>query len=497
MPIFIDGNGAGRKFDGVGAVFSNGMTKLLMDYPIEQQRDILNLLFKENFGASLQHLKVEIGSDVNSSCGTEPSHMRSREDLNIHRGAGLWLAKLAKEINPALTLEALRWGTPAWILNDDDKYLYYVNFLKEAQKEFGITFDYLGCDQNEGAFCRNWVVQTLRPNLIRDGFGELKLVAADSNLGWRIAEDVLADQELKEALDVLNSHYVDNSSDAAVETEMTLWAGEHLASVRHSYVTGTVGMAKHILSMYPAGKMTMYEMHPALEANYPSTPFNYKGIIAASWPWSGHYEVTSGLWATAHFTQFIKPGWQYLDSACFSDHTGGYVTLKAPDNKNWSMILVNDSAACQSYDFAVSGGLMEGSLAYWKTTQTDFFVKQPDIVLDGGLFSIVVEPYSICSLTTTTGQQKGKSAFLNCGAQDMLLPYFDNFSAYEAGGQPVYMSDQGGAFEIAVDGDSKRKVLHQKITNSNKPIDWSTEAHRSLIRYWEAICGKIIVCRWI
>ena len=79
----IDGSVLGRKFEGIGGVTSNGMTKLLREYPENQRTDILNLLFTPKYGASFHQLKVEIGSDANGTCGTEPSHMRSETDFDI------------------------------------------------------------------------------------------------------------------------------------------------------------------------------------------------------------------------------------------------------------------------------------------------------------------------------------------------------------------------------------------------------------------------------
>ena len=65
------------------------MTKLLKEYPKEQREDILDLLFLPQYGAGMQVLKVEIGSDANGTCGTEPSHMRSDDDFDITRGGGI------------------------------------------------------------------------------------------------------------------------------------------------------------------------------------------------------------------------------------------------------------------------------------------------------------------------------------------------------------------------------------------------------------------------
>ena len=65
--ITVDGNGAGRVFDGVGALSGGGGTsRLLSDYPPAQENLILDYLFKPNVGANLQILKVEIGGDENT-----------------------------------------------------------------------------------------------------------------------------------------------------------------------------------------------------------------------------------------------------------------------------------------------------------------------------------------------------------------------------------------------------------------------------------------------
>jgi hypothetical protein len=43
----------------VGAQSTAGTARLLYDYPEAQRSEILDLLFKPNYGASFQHLKVE------------------------------------------------------------------------------------------------------------------------------------------------------------------------------------------------------------------------------------------------------------------------------------------------------------------------------------------------------------------------------------------------------------------------------------------------------
>src|ERR1035438_4623811 len=72
--VVLDGNSKGRIFDGLGAASAGASSRLLIDYPEPQRSQILDYLFKPGYGAALQHLKVEIGADVNSTDGSEPSH---------------------------------------------------------------------------------------------------------------------------------------------------------------------------------------------------------------------------------------------------------------------------------------------------------------------------------------------------------------------------------------------------------------------------------------
>ena len=64
------------QFDGIGGLSGGGgCSRLLKDYPAEQQSQILDILFKPEFGASLQILKVEIGGGKvpeSIACHTTP-----------------------------------------------------------------------------------------------------------------------------------------------------------------------------------------------------------------------------------------------------------------------------------------------------------------------------------------------------------------------------------------------------------------------------------------
>jgi len=66
--VTITANGQGEfRFDGHGALSAGASSRLLVDYPEPQRSEILDFLFKPNFGASLHILKVEIGGDTQST----------------------------------------------------------------------------------------------------------------------------------------------------------------------------------------------------------------------------------------------------------------------------------------------------------------------------------------------------------------------------------------------------------------------------------------------
>ncbi|TDF98706.1 hypothetical protein [Paenibacillus piri] len=471
--IRIDTASGGRTFEGIGGITSNGMSKLLMDYPESVQQEIMELLFKPNYGASLQHLKVEIGSDVNTSCGTEPSHMRSRDDFDIKRGVGLPVAKLAKAIRPDLVLDALRWGTPRWIAHFDDKLSYYLNFLRGARDEYGLEFNYLGPDINEGAFSRDWTVNVLRPGLDRDGFGHVKLVADDSDHGWDIADHAAADEELFAAVHAYGVHYRQDSTDTAKNSGKSLWLSEDLAPFRHRFTSGGLHIAKRMIDMYVSGRMVKYELHPLVEAEYENTPFNYKGILVATWPWSGHYVVDPGLWVIAHFTQFAQIGWSYVDSGCSADEEGGFVTLLAPDGSNFSIVVANTGATEKKYLFELSGEIAVNTAVHvWRTDEQEQFVQQESLACVEGKLQFTAAPYSVYTLTTTTGQCKGTDHLCIPATTGFPLPYADELTAGSECYYPKYTSDQGGAFEV-VEVPGEGVCLKQQVTEGQIPIDWT------------------------
>ena len=123
-------------------------SRLLYDYKEPYRSQILDYLFKPGYGAALQHLKVEIGADVNSTDGAEPSSMRSRDDHDYTRGYEWWLMEEARKRNPQIILDTLPWGAPGWVGNgqfySQDMADYVADFLQGAQKHHQLDIAYTG-----------------------------------------------------------------------------------------------------------------------------------------------------------------------------------------------------------------------------------------------------------------------------------------------------------------------------------------------------------------
>ena len=93
-PHTIDPSVLDRPFDGHGGLSAGASSRLLYDYEEPYRSDVLDYLYKPNWGAQLTICKVEIGGDVQSTNGAEASHMHTSKDLNYHRGCANSLAPL-------------------------------------------------------------------------------------------------------------------------------------------------------------------------------------------------------------------------------------------------------------------------------------------------------------------------------------------------------------------------------------------------------------------
>lgn len=489
--IAIDASSPGRIFDGVGAISGGGgNSRLLIDYPEPTRSQILDYLFKPNYGASLQIFKVEIGADMDSTDGAESSHMHTATDENYNRGYEWWLMEEAKKRNPNIKLVALAWGAPHWVGNGNywsqDMIGYIVKWLKHAQSDHHLTIDYLG-GRNEKGYNVQWY-KDLRAGLRANGLGSIKVIASDDwerNKLWNIATEMTKDPAVNDAIDIVGVHgpgWGGYPTTDALALNKPLWDSEGHFDEKLPYNE----MARNINRNYAAGKVTATVFWPIVSAMYDNLPYDNIGLIKCNQPWSGHYVVTASVWAMAHTTQFTHPGWQYLDSASgffAGDATGkqgSYVALKSPDGRDFSLVIETvEATAPQTGRFTVSG-FPKKKLHLWTTDLTSsdpaqWFVKQTDIDATAGNFSLDLQPGRVYTVTTTAGQTKG--AAIPPPSAPFNLPYADNFDSYPTGHLAKYFSDMYGAFETEkCDGGRAGVCLSQLVPQ--EPIAWKKTAGR-------------------
>jgi hypothetical protein len=485
--ITLNGHGAGRVFDGIGGVSAGASSRLLIDYPEPYRSQILDYLFKPDYGASLQHLKVEIGSDVNSTDGAEPSFARTRAEMShpdFNRGYEWWLMEEAKKRNPHVVLDTLAWGAPAWIghgyFYSQDMANYAAKFIEGARSAHGLDIEYTGI-WNETQYQPGYV-RLLKKTLAAREL-TTQVVCCDlytEEHPWSIIDKMKSDPGLRKAVDVIGVHSPNviqgpTGPAGAEGNGKPLWASEdeffyYTRGLSRTWSPFAESLAMIYNLNYIEDRITATEIWSPVTSYYDILAAPRSGLMTANTPWSGHYVLPPTLWVTAHTTQFAQPGWRYIDSACgFLRGNGTYVTLRPPSGGDYSVIIETVNApAPQRVTFRVSGGLSQGPVHVWETNATKTFEHVADLTPQNGAFSITLDPDSLYSLTTTTGQARGTAS--SPSAKPFPFPFSPSFARISFGRSPKYFADQDGAFEVWPCTRRRGRCLFQVITRM--PIPW-------------------------
>ena len=280
---------------GLGAMSTAGTSRLLQDYAEPLRSQILDYMFKPNFGASMQHLKVALGGDGETTCGSEPTTMRSStsEDCkcssfllfffrNLTDAAALdkvgyemWLMAEAKRRNPDILLYGLPLSFPAWVADTSSSSgvaappnagpygnvsataTYVTKWCLGAKKDWNLTIDYVGL-WNERPYTKAYILE-LRRQLNAASLQQVKIIGSDAR--WDpISTDVLNDPEIRSAVDVLSAHYPGTQSsptakEALRKYKKPLWNVEEFSTF--SDETGGLCWIRCVVDDYINGLMTM------------------------------------------------------------------------------------------------------------------------------------------------------------------------------------------------------------------------------------------------
>jgi galactosylceramidase len=491
--IQLDGRAAGTRFDGIGVVDGGGATSVLLkDYPEPQRSEILDLMYKPRFGASISALIVEIPGDGNSTQGSMPSHRHTRTDVDYRRGYTWWVLTEAKRRNPALTLDGAAWSAPGWIGDggsheffSPDGADYYVSWLKGLREVYGLELDAIG-SRNEKGVSYDFA-KTLRARLDAGGFSKVKLHSFDNwpdDSKFDFVKDLPHDAALRNAIDIIGAHV------NAPESIVPAWVRETAAGMgkpiwnteQHVYVAGfdgALGIVQAFNRNWIDSGVTKIVDWYGIAGLYTLEPYSgvKEAAIRANWPWSGHYEINPQLWGYAHYGQFTAAGWTYLAQGSGALKAGGsYVALKSPGPDYSVIIETRRATAPQTVRVAVGAGLSTDDVAVWRSDARAQFVHVADLHPDGGAVALTVDPDAIYSLTTTRGQQKG--GFEGVPAlQAFPFPYRETFERYRDprawGYLPRYFADIEGAFELAPCPDAGRTCLRQRVPV--RPHSWAPD----------------------
>ncbi|MDC7682115.1 hypothetical protein PQU92_02440 [Asticcacaulis sp. BYS171W] len=489
--VLLNGHAGGKRFDGIGVVNGGGATSVLLkDYPEPQRSQILDLVYKPKFGASVSALLVEIPGDGNSTQGSMLSHMHTREDLNYQRGYTWWVLKEAKKRNPKLSLDGTAWSAPGWVgdsgghfdkigKNGDAKFFsqdavdYYIKWLEGLRKVHGLELDAMGVRNEKGV--SYGFAKALKSALKTRGFEKVKLHGFDN---WPkdkldFVPDLLVDKELSDSIDIIGAHtfysnwpVTPENQAIAAQLGKPIWNTED-----HVYKKGfdcAISITQCFNHNYIKSGVTKVVNWYDIAGVYPTEPYSEDPAAMLAWePWSGHYKIRESLWGYAHWGQFTEIGWTFLYGGSGELGQGGtFVTLKSPGDDYSVIIETKDAKGPQNLRLEIVDGLSTKPLCVWRSNAAEQFVRLEDLKVEGGAVTLTLEANSIYSLSTTTGQQKGGFADIPA-SKAFPFPYYETFESYKrpdlSGYLPRYTADIAGGFELVNRPDKKGLCLRQVI----------------------------------
>jgi hypothetical protein len=485
VTVRVDGAAGGRRFDGVGALSAGGSARYLVDYPQASRDAILDLLFKPNYGAALQVLKVEIGGDADSTDGAEASAEPSRGAVDCGAGYEFWLMREAKARNPAIKLYALAWGAPGWTGSfwSQDTITAILDWLGCARQQ-GLAIDYVGGNENERHYDKAWT-ESLRHALDAAGFAGTRIVMADAfdtAARWTVASDLAGDAVFRGATSVLGNHDVCGypttgnrctTTATARDLGKPLWASELGAMDGNA---GAASMARATIRGYAQARLVSYITWPIVSAIPPGLPHETFGLVYAKQPWSGHYEVNAMTYAIAMTSWFTAPGWTYVNGANGVFAGGAFTTLRS--GADWSTIAETTTASTtQNASFIVGGGLRSATVRVWRsrlssTNPSDWMVRRPDIHPGQRRFSFGLLPGYVYTFTTLTRGPKGAAVAPPAGG---FGSYVEDPQANPLDDAPVFLAPLDGTFRYQPCATDPSSRCTQQMA-PQPPVYWRPHA---------------------
>lgn len=124
------------------------------------------------------------------------------------------------------------------------------------------------------------------------------------------------------ATHAIGYHYPNSNPGVPPLPGIALWASEDDSSVdppadapstpHPRKMPGGGCLVRTINENFVQGNITATIVWNLVMARYPQMRWDYTGLIAATDPFGGHYDVLPPVYSIAHTSQFTKPGWKLL-----------------------------------------------------------------------------------------------------------------------------------------------------------------------------------------
>ena len=399
----------------------------------------------------------------------------------------------ARKRNPDVLLIALPWTWPAWVGADTSSPWtnvtlavgYIMTWVNGLRSTYNLTLDYIDADWNE----RGWspvFVKALRTALDADGHEATQIVCGDDAHVFSCAADVATDTVLASAVYALGSHNP-NPSMPPVATGKPLWGSE--LEVADDGGTDTPST---IANLFLSSNVTGFAFWGLVTSYFEGLFAWDQGIFLAAQPWSGSYQLSGRVWAIAHYTQHVLPGWRMLAGGAgsgFLSSGGSYLTFFDPPSGGLTIVVSKPlkDASAETASFQLSGPAASlTSLQVWRSQMSTgvdadlskYYLTQAPIAVVGGAFFLSIAPGEVYTLTTNLGGSKGARAPPPPTAP-FPTAYADSFDGCATYQEAAYWTDMTGAWECVPSGEPARGQIMQ-MTVPHKPVTWRPDEQRPL-----------------
>ena len=505
------------RFDGIGGLSGGGATSTFLGgYEPSAREEILDWLFKPQYAASLNILKVEIGADDQTTDGTEASHMRSPTEVDCSRGYEWGIMRAAVERNPGIVLYGLPWGFAGWLgFGTSNPYHnvsatadYVARWVECGRDAHGLNISVLGlwneAWQADGRPSTDpWdYALALRRRLDGAGLSHVRILAPDGDIG-AILPALQANASYRAATSLLGTHYpgVRGSSAAERGAGLPLWSSEDYSTF--SDATGAGCWARLLVQNAGWGFGATVSWYLVGSFNR-GMHYGGDGLLRAEWPSSGHWEVTPMAWATMHWTLFTEPaGWGILPcpaplngsvANCALQGGGNFAVVASEADvtvvietfeHNASQCVRQDPpgpwavAGVQAVTIALPAGLVSAggaaarSMDVWRSctgwrypADDDSYMQKlaPLVVLADGTVTLEgVRKNCVFTVTTVLGRSKPKLPTTSSSPPAAFpLPYRDDFDGQTVGGEAPFFGDQEGKWETVAAGAGRSGMATQQ-----------------------------------